>query len=379
MSYAPAQPPSGSNTNLVLITLGVCVASFLELFLCVVCYFLLAGGLFATKMAMLYRQQPAQANQPPAIRQPKTPVPSSSLSRSSTTSGPGTAYSSMGQVNVNDRVHILWGSNWWPGTVIQKQGSRAKIHYDNHADSWDELVGLDRLRRMSPSDPKYRATSSSTSSIPSQPASSVASRSASTANLNPRGLSAPFNSSLPPQDSSNRDWKNRSGEVVFQGHLYANYGAAIRLARGDGQGSNSIPVDLSLLSDDDQAYVRRFPQVATDRTKEASSTASRIAAARAENARRAQEMRERAQQQQSPPKPAATPTPMPAPAAPALDQISGMRTWTDSTGIYKMDGELIGVVNGNIQLKRPDGKVSIMPLNKLSAEDRALVLAKYPQ
>jgi hypothetical protein len=377
MSYAPSQPASGSNGMLVLITLGVCAASFLELFAVIGGYILFQGGLFASRVAMVQRlEQQRIAQQSPAFRQPVIPTrsPSPSGYPTSPTTGPGTAYSSIAQVNVNDRVHILWGSSWYPGTVLQRQGVQAKIHYDNHTDSWDEFVGVDRLRRMSPSDPRYRANPSATASIPAPPQPTASSPTASPTNLNPRGLTAPYDSSQSAQDFETRDWKNRSGEVVFRGQLFANYGEVVRLVRRSGYSLNSIPVDLMLLSAEDQAYVRRFPVVSPDRAS-APARPNSADSARAEFEKRRQEAMEEANKR-IPSRRPSSPTPTPTPAA---DPLQGMRTWTDSTGIYKMEGELVGVENGNVQLKRPDGKISIMPLNKLSAADRELVRAKYPE
>ncbi|WP_425618805.1 SHD1 domain-containing protein [Anatilimnocola sp. NA78] len=58
---------------------------------------------------------------------------------------------------------------------------------------------------------------------------------------------------------------------------------------------------------------------------------------------------------------------------------SKLRTWTDSTGQFKIDAELIGFVFDQVQLRRADGKVVNMPIDKLSADDQAIVREKYPQ
>lgn len=361
---------------LVLITLGVCALSFLELFAVIGGYVLFTGGLMMSRIAAVQRlEQQRIAQQPTAFRQSTR-----SSSNVPASSGPGTPYSSIGQVSVNDRVHILWGGSWYPGTVLQRQRDQVKIHYDNHTDSWDEFVGVDRLRRMERTDTRYRTTSPAKASIPAPPQPITSQPTPSTPpavspmDLNPRGLSAPYNSSQTPQDFATRDWKNHRGEVVFRGQLFANYGEAVRLVGRSGYSMSSIPVELALLSAEDQTYVRRFPVVSPDRPSPAD-------AARAEFEKRRQEAMEEANKRSQallPPSPSPTTTPTPSPS-PVVDPLKGMRTWTDSTGRFKMDGELIGVVNGDVQLKRPDGKISIMPLDKLSPADRELVLAKYPQ
>jgi hypothetical protein len=53
-----------------------------------------------------------------------------------------------------------------------------------------------------------------------------------------------------------------------------------------------------------------------------------------------------------------------------------MRTWTDSTGQFKIEATMLSIVGNTIKLKRKDGKELELPLDKLSAEDQAF--AKKP-
>jgi hypothetical protein len=47
------------------------------------------------------------------------------------------------------------------------------------------------------------------------------------------------------------------------------------------------------------------------------------------------------------------------------------RIWTDSTGKFRVEAELIAVAGGKVQLKKSDdGAVIAVPLDKLSEEDR---------
>jgi len=46
----------------------------------------------------------------------------------------------------DQKVEVLWGSSWWPATILQASGGQYLIHYDGYASSWDEWVGADRLR-----------------------------------------------------------------------------------------------------------------------------------------------------------------------------------------------------------------------------------------
>ncbi len=60
--------------------------------------------------------------------------------------------------------------------------------------------------------------------------------------------------------------------------------------------------------------------------------------------------------------------PPPAAAPPAA-----MRLWTDASGNFQMQAVYRGLDNGKVMLEKPDGSVIRVPLEKLSAADRALV------
>ncbi|MCB9948618.1 MAG: hypothetical protein H6842_12490 [Rhodospirillaceae bacterium] len=47
-------------------------------------------------------------------------------------------------------VEVFWGSEWWPGHVIEgpRPDSTCYITYDGYDSSWDEWVTPDRLRRV---------------------------------------------------------------------------------------------------------------------------------------------------------------------------------------------------------------------------------------
>jgi hypothetical protein len=50
----------------------------------------------------------------------------------------------------------------------------------------------------------------------------------------------------------------------------------------------------------------------------------------------------------------------------------GLRTWTDASGKFKVEAELLGVQEGKVRLKRPNGKEVTIPIDKLSAADREI-------
>lgn len=47
------------------------------------------------------------------------------------------------------------------------------------------------------------------------------------------------------------------------------------------------------------------------------------------------------------------------------------RTWTDSTGKFKIEADFLEIVEGQVKLQRPDGKKVSLPLAKLSKDDQA--------
>lgn len=49
------------------------------------------------------------------------------------------------------------------------------------------------------------------------------------------------------------------------------------------------------------------------------------------------------------------------------------RTWTDSTGKFSVEAELVDVEDGQVRLKKTDGSIITVPLVKLSAVDRAFL------
>ncbi len=51
-----------------------------------------------------------------------------------------------------------------------------------------------------------------------------------------------------------------------------------------------------------------------------------------------------------------------------------VRTWTDNSGTYRVQAELIDCVNGVVRLRKTDGQIVSVPLDRLSALDRALAL-----
>lgn len=76
----------------------------------------------------------------------------------------------------------------------------------------------------------------------------------------------------------------------------------------------------------------------------------------------------------------AAPAPPPAkpganPFAPLAktNPLAGMRTWTDSTGQYKTEAEFVDFKDGRIHLKKADGTVVAIPLDRLSPADQQLV------
>ena len=61
----------------------------------------------------------------------------------------------------------------------------------------------------------------------------------------------------------------------------------------------------------------------------------------------------------------------------AADRSSAqMRTWTDATGKFTVEGELVDLQSGKVHLKRADGRVITVALEQLSAADQEFAKAR---
>jgi hypothetical protein len=57
----------------------------------------------------------------------------------------------------------------------------------------------------------------------------------------------------------------------------------------------------------------------------------------------------------------------------AAERPMSLRTWTDTTGKFSVEAEFAALDGNNVKLKRKDGSVLSVPLDKLSNQDRAFV------
>jgi hypothetical protein len=57
-------------------------------------------------------------------------------------------------------------------------------------------------------------------------------------------------------------------------------------------------------------------------------------------------------------------------------ESSEMRTWSDSTGAFSIEAQLVGVKEGKVILKKANGKTVAIPLDRLSKEDRDFVASQ---
>ncbi len=74
----------------------------------------------------------------------------------------------------------------------------------------------------------------------------------------------------------------------------------------------------------------------------------------------------------------ATPSPGgPAAPAKAAAPVAEFRTWTDDTGKFKIEAELVNFEFDLVTLRRRDGKVISMRMDKLSTDDQAIIRQKF--
>ena len=64
------------------------------------------------------------------------------------------------------------------------------------------------------------------------------------------------------------------------------------------------------------------------------------------------------------------------PVAEAKPAAAGLRTWSDATGKFRLEAELVGVEDGKAILKKKDGEQVLVPIDKLSKEDQELLEKK---
>ena len=57
----------------------------------------------------------------------------------------------------------------------------------------------------------------------------------------------------------------------------------------------------------------------------------------------------------------------------------GLRTWTDSTGEFTIEAEFVALTDGQVKLRRKDGKVLTLPLSRLSEQDQRAAKRLAPQ
>jgi hypothetical protein len=70
--------------------------------------------------------------------------------------------------------------------------------------------------------------------------------------------------------------------------------------------------------------------------------------------------------------------------SPTAGPAVALRTWSDSTGTFKIEATYLGLSDGKVQLKRQDGREISVPLDRLSPQDQQYVqqaqqAAKQPQ
>lgn len=48
---------------------------------------------------------------------------------------------------VGEKVMVHWGKKWWSAKVLKVDNNRFYVSYDGYKSSWDEWVGLDRIKK----------------------------------------------------------------------------------------------------------------------------------------------------------------------------------------------------------------------------------------
>ncbi|NLE36759.1 MAG: hypothetical protein GX621_01895 [Pirellulaceae bacterium] len=56
-----------------------------------------------------------------------------------------------------------------------------------------------------------------------------------------------------------------------------------------------------------------------------------------------------------------------------------VREWTDATGKFRITAECLGLEDGKARLRKPDGAVLMVPLDRLSEKDREWIESNSPR
>lgn len=78
------------------------------------------------------------------------------------------------------------------------------------------------------------------------------------------------------------------------------------------------------------------------------------------------------------PEPAAVPASTPVTPAKPAATVAEYRTWTNDTGEFKVEAELVNFEFDLVTLRRRDGKVLSLRIEKLSTADQAVIREKFP-
>ncbi len=135
---------------------------------------------------------------------------------------PGFAIARGTDVKAGDAIHILWGSRWFTGKVVETAADKVKVHYDQYDATWDEWATLDRVRA---------AKQPTSAASPAPPASTASAPAAPTSKL--------------------RTWTDTTGKFKIEAEFVAMEKGQVHLKKDDG---TTIAVPFDKLSVADQEF-----------------------------------------------------------------------------------------------------------------------------
>jgi hypothetical protein len=248
----------------------------------------------------------------PVASSPSTPAPTPSV----TTPAADTPQTG-GPFERGQKAYAEWAGKWEPVEILEVlAGNQYKIRWTNWGPQWDEVRAGNRLAA-------------------SAPAGAVASNSPAASGL-PRRSSPPPGGGEAPGEALADDATLAAGEKVHAFWLGKWIEAVVVESRG-GNIMVRVPPPIPGVPAPEVPLPRHWVRaMAASASKPAESS--------------------------SPPPPS-------APAASAA--VS--RTWTDSSGKFRIEARFISLAGGQVTLEKPDGVQLRMPLDKLSAADQKFV------
>ncbi len=254
-------------------------------------------------------------------------------------------------LEVGTRVEAQWGASYYPAEVLDVlPNDQVRIHYTGWSTATDETVPRARLW-VGPSQVAAKATSTLSSPVQAESSPAPSQTFPDGAKVKPRQRTVARKSNGPT-----RPTREPSASAI---KVISTTPIAVGTPVEAQWGSMYYPAEVLELLPDDQVRVHYsgWSSVADETVSRSKIWVEPTAIARKD----------------------ASGDSIPVEADPAASDmpLTGnapkIRTWTDVTGKHNVEAEFVDFAGGKVRLKRQDGKIVTMALERLSEADQKLV------